>query len=112
MNPRFRHLLEKIQVQLTAAAAAVLACLVGWPFIRPWDPHGALAFVPEGQWLRLLIFAAEIWVLAAGCAVLTISARPEGALLTALVGGAGGVLGWRIGRMAMEIKDRRIEEPL
>ena len=33
-------------------------------------------------------------------------------LLTALVGGAGGVLGWRIGHMAKEIKDRRIEEPL
>ncbi len=89
MTPQVRRWLEKLQVQVAAVAAVALAWFVGWPMVRPWDPQSALAFAPTGQIVELATFAGIVWVLAAACALLTLSARIEGALLAALAGAAG-----------------------
>lgn len=84
------HWVEKVQVGLaTALSLAVMYYLV-WPTLRPWDPDGAVVFLPTNAYGRLAIFAGTVWAMAAICALLTLRARPEGALLATLVG-AGAV---------------------
>ena len=56
----------------------------GW-----WDPEWPTTFVPSGGFAQLAGFAATVWILAAGCALVTVSSRPEGALLATLVGATG-----------------------
>lgn len=89
MSLHKRHLLEKVQVQIAAVAALAVVYFLIAPALRPWEPGGATAFVPMGDYSRLAIFAVAVWALAAGCAVLTFSARPAGALLATLVAVAG-----------------------
>ncbi len=89
MSHHRRHLLEKVQVQITAAAALAAVYFLIAPALRPWEPGGATAFVPMGDYGRLAVFAAAVWAISAGCALLTLSARPEGALLAMLVAVAG-----------------------
>lgn len=84
------HWVEKVQVGLaTALSLAVMYYLV-WPMLRPWDPDGAVVFLPAKEYGRLAIFAGTVWAMAGICALLTLRARPEGALLATLVG-AGAV---------------------
>ncbi len=89
MNPAYRHWLERMQVRLTAATALAVAWFACWQLVRPWDPQAALAFLPDWGYGRLATYAGVIWVIAAGCAVLTLSAPPHGALLATLVGAVG-----------------------
>ena len=89
MSPQLRHWLEKVQVQATAAVAFAVMWFMCWPLVRPWDPQGALAFIPAGNYAGFAVFAALMLALAAACALLTLPARPEGALLAVLVGAAG-----------------------
>ena len=96
--------MEKLQVEVAAAAAVVLAWFVAWPLVRPWDPDGALAFLtPSPEIDRLLAFAAAVWAIAACCALLTLSARAEGTLTAAMAGAAG--LGLRSGPMASLLQE-------
>ncbi|MDY7009797.1 MAG: hypothetical protein SVV80_03490 [Planctomycetota bacterium] len=89
MSHQKRHLLEKVQVQIAAVAALAVVYFLIAPALSPWESGGATAFVPMGDYKGLVIFAVAVWALAAGCAVLTLSARPEGALLATLVAVAG-----------------------
>lgn len=89
MSPQFKHWLEKAQVQATAVVAFTVMWFLGWPVVRPWDPQGALAFIPTGDWGALAVFAALVLALAVCCAVATLSTRQAGALLAVLVGVAG-----------------------
>jgi hypothetical protein len=89
MDHRRLHLLEKVQVQLAAVAALVVVYFLLWPLLRPSDPHSPVAFVPTGSYGDAAMFAAAVWVLAGACALMTISARPEGALLASLIGAGG-----------------------
>ncbi len=89
MSHHRRHLLEKVQVQVAAAAALAIVYFLIAPALRPWEPVGATAFVPMGDYGRFVVFAVAVWAISAGCAALTLSARPEGALLATLVGVAG-----------------------
>jgi len=98
MSHETQRWLEKAQVQAAGAAALAAGWFLAWPLLRPWDPHGALAFLPYGDLARFAAFAGVAWALAAGCAVLTVSGRFEGALLATLAGLAG--LGLRSGPMA------------
>lgn len=89
MNQRQHHGLEKIELQLAAAAAMAAAYFIFWPLLRQGDPLAALSFLAGDGWGRLWAFAAVFWILAAGCAVLTLSARPQTALIAALFGAGG-----------------------
>lgn len=91
MSHKRRHWIEKFQVQLAAGGALALVYFALWRLMRPVDPLGPIVFLPapEANVGSLFILAALVTVLAAACAVLTISARPEGALLAALVGAGG-----------------------
>jgi hypothetical protein len=90
MLVRHRHLLEKLQVQLTAAAALVAMYFGVWHAVSPWNSAGPMTFVPTGSYGELGMLAAAVLVLAAAVGLLTTTARPEGAVLAAVIG-AGGV---------------------
>lgn len=81
---------EKVQVQLAAVAALAVVYLGLWHRFWPWDPQSAVAYLPAAAHAQLLGFAAMVLVLAAAVAVLTMSTRPQGALLVVLIG-AGGI---------------------
>lgn len=89
MSHQRRHLLEKLQVQIAAAAALAVAYFFMSRLVRPWEPGGTMVFIPAGDYGRLAVFAVLVWLLSVGCAILTLSARPDGALLAVLIGAAG-----------------------
>lgn len=84
------HIIEKIQVEAAAVAALAAMYFLFWQWVKPSDVDGAVVFFPLGAFKEFAAFVAAVWLLAAGVALLTTSARPQGALLAALVG-AGGV---------------------
>ncbi|KPK85742.1 MAG: hypothetical protein AMJ81_02935 [Phycisphaerae bacterium SM23_33] len=91
-----------MQVQVAVVAALAVAWFAVWRLVRPWDSQVALVFFPSGDLARLGVCAAMVWAIAAACALLTLSARPEGALLAALAGAAG--LALRSGSMSTLLK--------
>ena len=97
MDLQHRHTLEKFQVWVAAAGAACVAWFAAWPLVAPWDRGGPLAFAPTGDWASLAMFAGVVVAMSSAVAVVTLSARPEGALLAALAGVAG--LAFRSGPM-------------
>jgi hypothetical protein len=80
------HTLEKIQVEIAAAAALAAMYFLFWPMVKPPDVDSTATFLPLGAYRQLLNFALLVWILAAGAAVLTTTARPQGALWATLVG--------------------------
>jgi len=99
MSPLQRHWLEKLQVQVAGVGALAIGWFACWHLIKPWQPHGAISFLPHGDYAGLAVYAATAWGLSAACALMTLSARPEGALVATLAGMAG--LGLRSGPMRM-----------
>ena len=89
MDHHHHHFLEKLQVQLAAVAALVVVYLALGPVLGWWDPQWPTIFVPSASFAQLAGFAGIIWVLAVACSLVTVSSRPEGALLAALLGAAG-----------------------
>jgi hypothetical protein len=89
MNPRRFHWLEKIQVEFAAAAALVVVYFALGPAMRSDDPARPISFLAEAAYGRMLLFALAVWSLAAAAALVTVHARPEGALLAAAVGAGG-----------------------
>lgn len=106
MSYHKRHLLEKVQVQVAAAGALAVVYFLIAPAFQPWEPGGAFSLVPAGDYGRLAIFAGAVWIISACCAAMTISARPEGALLATLIGAAGFSLASGPMRMLMWQRDR------
>ena len=89
MSHHRRHFLEKLQVQIASVVALAAVYFLIAPALRPWEPGGAFSFIPMGDYGRLAIFACAVWIISACCAAITISARPEGALLATIIGAAG-----------------------
>lgn len=79
-------MIEKIQVEVAGVAAMAFMFFVGWRLFIPAEVDGALVFLPTGSIGSLLTFAGIVWLLAAAMAVLTVSARAEGATLALLAG--------------------------
>ena len=92
MNYQRLHWLEKFQIQVTALAALAIVYFGLWTAFQSWDPEGPITFVPTGDYGRAAAFGGMVWGLAAIVAALTVSARPEGALLAVLIGAAGASL--------------------
>ena len=88
MNPLQRHWLEKMLVYATAAVALAAAWFACWHAVMGWD-SGILSFLPDGAYARLAAYAGVVWGISLLCAVLTLSAPVEGALLATLIGAAG-----------------------
>lgn len=83
------HLLEKLQVELVGLLALVAVYYWLWPVIR-WPDHStAVAFIPTGSMSAAARLAGVVCLLAAVCAVATVSSRPLGAMLAAQVGICG-----------------------
>jgi len=89
MKHRDFHLLEKIQVQLATVGTLCIVYFGLWPALRPGGPQDPASFLATGGIMTLLAFAVALWALAGLCALVTIHARPEGALVAALFGAAG-----------------------
>lgn len=89
MSHRKLHWLEKAQVELaTAAALAVVFFLIA-PHLRPWDPAGPLTYIPYDAWRGLALFALTVWGLSVACGLLTVTSRPEGAIVAVFLGAGG-----------------------
>ena len=86
------HILERIQVEVAAIAMLAVMYFLIWPTVEPWDVDGTLVFLPTGATGRLVVFAGAVWLLSGLSALLTVSARPEGAMLAALIGAGGACL--------------------
>ena len=89
MSHRRIHLLEKLQVQLAAIASLCVVYFALAPALDATDPALPITFIGEDGFVRLALLVGVIWLVAAGCALVTVSARPEGAMLAALLGAAG-----------------------
>jgi hypothetical protein len=83
------HTLEKIQVEVAAAAALAAMYFLLWPQLQPPDVDRVAVFLPLGASSHLLTLAVTTWMLAALVSLLTTAARPQGALLATLVGVGG-----------------------
>jgi hypothetical protein len=90
MNQQQFHWIEKVQVQVATALAVVVVYFVAWPLVAPDDPAGPVAFLATGSYAGIAAFAVLLCVLAGLCAAVTVTSRPESALLAAAFG-AGGV---------------------
>ena len=86
---RVRLFIEKSGVEFLTLAAMVAVFAVAGPLVRRMDPLSAWAFLPAGEWGRLLTTVQLLWALAAVCGAVMVFARPEGVLTTVLVGLAG-----------------------
>ena len=89
MKHERHHWLEKLQVEFAGTVALVVTFFIVGPVHGSWDPQWPATFISTGSFGGLLQLAVLVWVLAAACAALTFSSRPEGALFTTLVGAAG-----------------------
>lgn len=89
MNHHQLHWLEKFQVQLAAIAAVVAVYMLAWPALRPADPLRALTFFAGPGPGSMVTFALAVWCVAAFCAVVTVTSRPEGAVLATALGIGG-----------------------
>ncbi|NQU76562.1 MAG: hypothetical protein HQ546_09650, partial [Planctomycetes bacterium] len=92
MSHQRRHIVEKIQVEVAAVAALAAMYFWGWGIIKPTDVDGVAVFLHGGGPGRLIGLAVVVWLLAGVSALLTMSARPEGALLATMVGVGGASL--------------------
>ena len=89
MEHKHHHWLEKLQVEFAGGAALAMTFFIVGPMRGWWDPQWPTTFISTGSIGGLLQFMLLVWLLAAACAALTISARPEGALFATLVGAMG-----------------------
>ncbi len=89
MTLQKRRLLEKIEVYLASASALAIVYFFLSKAVKPWELNGAMTFLPVGDYTSLAVFSALAWAIAAICAVLTASARIEGAILATLIGMTG-----------------------
>ncbi|MFA6133211.1 MAG: hypothetical protein WC869_04255 [Phycisphaerae bacterium] len=89
MSHQQLHWFEKQVVQLTAAAALAVVYFLLYPAVRLCDERTAIAFFPTGSYGQALAFAVMVVALAGACGLMTISARPEGAILATLVAVGG-----------------------
>jgi hypothetical protein len=89
MKHERHHWLEKLQVEFAGTAALAITFFIIGTLHGSWDPQWPATYVSTGSFGGLLNFALLVWILATACAILTISARPEGALFATLVGAAG-----------------------
>lgn len=83
------HWREQVQVQIAIPVALAVVAVLLWPLLRPDDPRGPVTFLSNGSAVQGVIFSAAVAVLAGCVAVVTVSSRPQGALLAALIGAAG-----------------------
>ncbi len=89
MNHKRFHWLEKFEVQLTCIASLGIVFFWLWPLVMPADPNEPFVFIPGGSFGNIWAFGAVVLLLAAGCSLATLRARPEGAVATVLVGVMG-----------------------
>ncbi|MDP6636846.1 MAG: hypothetical protein QGG42_18255 [Phycisphaerae bacterium] len=89
MKHERHHWLEKLQVEFAGAAALAVTFFLIGPMHGWWDPQWPTTFIPTGSFAGLFKFGLLVWILAVGCAALTVSSRPEGALFATLIGAVG-----------------------
>jgi hypothetical protein len=89
MNHRRAHWLEKLSVQAVTVAALAAMYFGLWPHVQPSDPQMPVSFFAAGGGNSLSVFIGIAAVTAALVGALTISARPVGAVMSALLGVGG-----------------------
>jgi hypothetical protein len=89
MTDRHYHWFEKLQVQVTTAAAVVATYFLIWPIVAPEDPGGPVLLIAGGSVVKAALLAGATWVLAALCCLTTVSARPQGTMVAVLIGLGG-----------------------
>ena len=89
MNHRRVHWLEKISVQVATVAALAVMYFCLWRQVQPPDPQLPTSFFAAGEGIHLPVFIGIAALTATGVGVLTIVARPGGAIMAALLGVGG-----------------------
>ncbi|MHC4293992.1 MAG: hypothetical protein ACYSTL_00235 [Planctomycetota bacterium] len=89
MNHRRHHWLEKFRVQLATAGVLAAAYFGLWALLRGADAQSPLTFLGADGYGRLLRLGIAFWVACVFCAAVTVSNRPEGALIAVLIGFGG-----------------------
>jgi hypothetical protein len=89
MNYRRAHWLEKLSVQVVTVAALAVMYFCLWPHVQPTDPQMPVSFFASGGGNSLAVFIGIAAVTAVLVGALTISARPVGAVMSALLGVGG-----------------------
>ncbi len=79
------HLVEKLQVQLSAAIGLAAVYFALWPIYRPADPHAPFALLAQGHVARLALVVLTALLAGIASTMLTLKSRPEGGLLVTLV---------------------------
>jgi len=85
MDHRKVHLWEKLHVELVGGLALVAVYFWLWPAVGWADAETAVAFLPTGQLDGITGLAVLLLGVAAVCAAVTVSSRPFGGMLAALV---------------------------
>ena len=89
MKQRHRYGLEKVELEIAAVAAVAVGYFLLWPVLRGDEPLAAMSLLVGGGWGRFWTLAAAMGGLSAVCAVVTVSARPQTALMAVLFGAGG-----------------------
>jgi hypothetical protein len=89
MNHRRAHWLEKLSVQVVTVAALAVMYFCLWPHVQPSDPQMPISFLASGGGNSLTVFIGIAAVTGALVGILTISARPVAAVMSALLGVGG-----------------------
>jgi hypothetical protein len=89
MDHRRIHWLEKLSVQVATVAALAVMYFCLWRQVQPSDPQLPISFFAAGEGIRLSVFTVIAALTAAAVGVLTISARPGGAIMAAILGVGG-----------------------
>ncbi len=89
MTHRQTHFLEKLEFQAAAIAAVAVVYWFVWPLLIPADPELPICFLAVGFGERLLTLAGIACVLGLACGAITVTARPQTAVLALTVGLGG-----------------------
>jgi hypothetical protein len=90
MTHRQTHFLEKLEFQVAAIAGAAVVYWFVWPLLIPGDPELPICFLAGGQGAHLFALIGFACALGIACGAITVTARPQTAVL-ALALGIGGL---------------------
>jgi hypothetical protein len=85
MTHRQIHFLEKLQFQVAAIAAAAVVYWFVWPLLILHDPELPICFLAGGDGVHLFTLIALACVLGIACGAVTVTARPQTAVMAVVL---------------------------
>jgi len=81
MTHRQTHFLEKLEFQIAAIAAAAVVYWFVWPLLIFRDPEWPICFLASGDGMHLFTLIGLACALGIACGAITVTARPQTAVL-------------------------------